>query len=540
MQTEFDYIIIGAGSAGCVLANRLSADPDISVALIEAGKRDTNPMIHMPIGYGKTTSEPGESWHYFSQPEPHINNRRMLLPRGKGLGGSSNINGMIYIRGQREDFDGWSQLGAIGWGWQDVHPYFRKSARHASGAREDFGDGPLWVEKAQFSDPTSDAMINAFNSIGVPRNDDFNGDDQWGAGYFDANIKDGKRWSAAMAYLRPAEKRSNLTIVTDAHVKEITFEGKRATGIIYHSKSGEHIVTAKRETILSAGAYHSPQLLQLSGIGAAEHLRSLGIGIRADNSQVGANLQDHIIPPLAWRVKPGVYSQNDELRAPKVIWNFMRYLITKKGPMTNPAAPVGAFVKSDPALEQPDIQFHCLPLTGDLEVASRGEKSKLSPHSGFTLGPYFLRPESRGTAMAASKDPFHTPAIIHNYLATAYDRKVTLKAIQIARQVAATQYLAPLIAEETDPGKEVQSDDELIAFAREYGMTGFHPVGTCRMGIDEDAVVDPQLRVNGVKCLRVVDASIMPRLISGNTHATTVMIAEKAADMILKDKQRSD
>lgn len=533
MQTEFDYIIIGAGSAGCVLANRLSAHPDISVTLIEAGKRDTNPLVHMPIGYGKTTSEPGESWHYFSQPEPHINNRKMLLPRGKGLGGSSNINGMIYIRGQREDYDGWSQLGAIGWGWQDVLPYFRKSTTHATGEQTHYDDGPLWVEKAQFRDPTSDAMIDAFNSMGVPRNDDFNGDDQWGVGYFDANIKGGKRWSAAMAYLRPAEKSGNLTILTDAHVKAITFDGKRATGAEYSDKSGDHAITAGRETILSAGAYHSPQLLQLSGIGPAEHLRSLGIGVLADRSQVGTNLQDHIIPPLAWRVKPGVYSQNDELRAPKVIWNFMRYLLTKKGPMTNPAAPVGAFVKSDPALERPDIQFHCLPITGDLEYSSRGEKPRLSPHPGFTLGPYFLRPESRGTSMAASSDPLQTPAIIHNYLDAAYDREVTLKAIKIARAVAATPHLEPLIAKETDPGEQTQSDDELLAFARQYGMTGFHPVGTCRMGIDEDAVADPQLRVKGVKGLRVVDASVMPRLVSGNTHAATVMIAEKASYMLL-------
>jgi len=393
-----------------------------------------------------------------------------------------------------------------------------------------------WVEPAQFRDPTSDAMIAAFKSIGVPENHNFNGPDQWGVGYFDANIKRGKRWSAAMAYLREAEKRANVTIITEAHTTKICCEGKRATGVEYNCKGATHIAKAKREVVLSAGAYHSPQILQLSGIGPSAHLKALGIDVLADRWEVGSNLQDHIIPPLAWRVKPGVYSQNDELRGSKAVWNFMRYLLQKKGPMTNPAAPVGAFVKSDPALDRPDIQFHCLPLTGDLEIAARGEKSQLNQHPGFTLGPYFLRPESRGTAMAASANPYDTPAITHNYLDAAYDRQVTLKAVKIARSVAATPELLPLIQEETDPGIEVQSDDELLAFARQYGMTGFHPAGTCRMGMDEHAVVDPQLKVKGAEGLRVVDASIMPRLISGNTHAATIMIAEKASDMIKSDQ----
>jgi len=530
---KFDYVIIGAGSAGCVLANRLSADPNISVALLEAGKRDTNFMIHMPMGYGKTNSEPGESWHYFSGAEPHLNNRKMLVPRGKGLGGSSNINGMIYIRGQQEDYNQWSQLGASGWSWQDVLPYFKRSATHALGREQFYDDGPLWVEPTGHRDSTSDAMIAAFGSIGVPQNDDFNGKDQWGAGYFDANIKGGKRFSAAMAYLRPVEKRSNLTILTDAHVCKVIIEDKRATGVAFIDKKGSQTITAHKEIILSAGTYQSPQILQLSGIGPAAHLQSLNIPLQANRRDVGAHLQDHIIPPMAWRVKPGIYSQNDELRMPKVLWNFMRYLLQKKGPMTNPAAPVGAFVKSDPALQQPDIQFHCLPLTGDLEIAARGEKSRLSPHPGLTLGPYFLRPESRGSSMAASPNPHDTPSIIHNYLDAAHDCAVTVKAMKIARTVASTDVLSQLIEKETDPGNDVQSDDEMLAFARQYGVTGYHPVGTCRMGSDADAVVDPKLKVNGVRSLRVVDASIMPRLISGNTHAATVMIAEKASAMIL-------
>ena len=531
---EFDYVIIGAGSAGCVLANRLSANPANRVALIEAGKRDTNFMIHMPIGYGKTTSEPGESWHYHSLPELHLNGRKMLVPRGKGLGGSSNINGMISIRGQAADYDGWSQLGAIGWGWADVLPYFKKSEAHEAGESEwHGGSGPLYIQAATERDPTSDAILRAFTQIGVPENSDFNGEDQWGVGYFHANIHKGKRWSAAMAYLRPAEKRVNLTVFTQAHARRILFTDGRATGVLFDDKTGAQTITAAREIILSAGAYQSPQLLQLSGIGPAAHIRALGLDVVADRAQVGANLQDHLIPPMAWRVKPGVFSYNKELAGPRLVWNVLRYLTTKRGPMTIPAAEIGAFVKSDLALDRPDIQFHCLPITGDLKAAARGEKSKLSDEPGFTLGPYFLRPESRGHAMAGSPDPYAPPAVLHNSLEAQEDQAVTVKALRIARAAVASPALAPLVIDETDPGASAQSDADLLAFARQYGMTGYHPVGTCRMGIDEAAVVDPQLRVKGVAALRVVDASVMPRLISGNTNATTIMIAEKAADMIL-------
>ena len=532
---KFDYIIIGAGSAGCVLANRLSANPSNSVALIEAGKKDSNFLIHMPRGYGKTATQPGESWHYFSEPEPFINDRRMLLPRGKGLGGSSNINGMIYIRGQAADYDTWSQLGATGWGWEDVLPYFRRSSQHASGDLDQYGEGPLWVEQTPETDATSDAMIAAFNEIGVPTNPDFNVVDQFGAGYFHTNIKDGKRWSAAKAYLHPVRARPNLQVFTEAHAEQIIFQGKKATGLRFRDRRGVREIKSSREVILSAGTYHSPQLLQLSGVGPAAHLKSLGIDIVADSANVGANLQDHLIPPMAWKMVKGTYSHNNELKAPKVFWHTLGYLLTKRGPMAGPAAEVGAFVKSDPALDRPDIQFHCLPISGDLDKAAAGEQSQLQPFAGLSLGPYFMRPESRGEAMAGSPDPHTPPAIVHNYLQAPEDQMVTVKAMKIARQVAATKALSGLILEETDPGKDAQSDAELLAFARQYGMTGYHPVGTCRMGSDDAAVVDPQLRVRGIEGLRVVDASVMPRLISGNTHATTVMIAEKASDMIQSD-----
>ncbi len=534
---EFDYVIVGAGSAGCVLANRLSANPQNRVALIEAGKRGSNFLIHMPRGYGKTTTQPGESWHYFSEPEPFIENHRMLLPRGKGLGGSSNINGMIYIRGQRADYDQWSQLGATGWGWQDVLPYFKSSTSHATETSEYYGLGPLWVEQTPEHDSTCDSIVEAFAEIGVPTNADFNGEEQFGAGYFHTNIKDGKRWSAAKAYLKPALKRSNLTVFTEAHAEKILFEGKRASGLQFRDRKGSQKIIAHREVILSAGAYHSPQLLQLSGIGPAEHLKSIGVDVVADSAEVGANLQDHLIPPMAWRLVEGAYSHNREFTAPKVVWHTLRYLITKRGPMAGPAAEVGAFVKSNPALDQPDIQFHCLPVSGDLDRAAAGEPSAPLPWPGLSLAPYFLRPESRGTAMAASSDSFAIPAIVHNYLQATEDWLVTVAAMKIARQVASAPSLAKLIVEETDPGASAQSDDELLAFARQFGVTGYHPVGTCRMGSDAAAVVDPKLCVNNINGLRVVDASVMPRLVSGNTHAATVMIAEKASDMILTKNQ---
>ena len=534
-RTEFDYIVIGAGSAGCVLANRLSSNPKHSVALIEAGKKDSNYLIHMPRGYGKTTTQPGESWHYFSEPEPFIENRRMLLPRGKGLGGSSNINGMIYIRGQRSDYDRWSQLGATGWGWDDVLPYFRRSNSHAMGESELYGNGPLWVEQTPEHDTTCDAIISAFDEIGVPTNPDFNGTEQFGAGYFHTNIKNGKRWSAAQAYLRPALKRTNLTVFTEAHAEKILLEGGRATGFQFRNKKESRSITANREVILSAGAYHSPQLLQLSGVGPVEHLQSIGVDVIVDRSDVGTNLQDHLIPPMAWRLVDGAYSHNREFMAPRVIWHTLRYLVSKRGPMAGPAAEVGAFVKSDPALEQPDIQFHCLPVSGDLDRAIAGEASEPLPWPGLSLAPYFLRPESRGTVKAATADPFATPSIVHNYLEAGEDQQVTVKAMKLARQVAAAPSLSDIIVEETNPGAGAQTDDELLAFARQYGVTGYHPVGTCRMGSDDNAVVDPQLRVRGVEKLRVIDASIMPRLISGNTHAATVMIAEKASDLILSE-----
>lgn len=375
-----DFVIVGGGSAGCVLANRLSADPANRVVLVEAGGSGDSFLVSMPAGYGKTTGAFGHSWHYHGSPEASIGGRRMLLPRGRGLGGSSNINGLLYVRGQQADYDTWSNLGAIGWGWNDVAPYFQRSETYASGADElRGGSGPLQVEEVSHRDPTNDAVLSAFAEIGVPPVRDYNGPDQFGAFYYQTTIHRGRRSSAADAFLRPAMKRPNLRVITGAECQRILFDGKRATGIEIRTRKGVERLSAAREVVLAAGAYHSPKLLMLSGIGPAAHLRAMGIDVLHDSAEVGANLQDHYILTMSWRLKPGSYSYNRELAGPRLLWNVLRYVATHKGPMTIPVAQTGAFVKSDPALDRPDIQFHCLPVTGDLDTASADGKQALSP-----------------------------------------------------------------------------------------------------------------------------------------------------------------
>jgi choline dehydrogenase len=531
---EADFVIIGGGSAGCVLANRLSTDPRNRVLLIEAGGDGKSFLTSMPAGYGKTANEFGHSWHYHGEPEPSIGNRRMLLPRGRGLGGSSNINGLLYVRGQQADFDRWSNLGAVGWGWNDVAHYFRMSETYAGGGNDLRGsDGPLKVEEATHRNPTNDSVLAAFQELGVPHSRDYNGPDQYGAFYYQTTVSEGRRCSAADAFLRPAMSRPNLQVITSAECRRILFEGKRAIGVEIQRPGHVESITVRREVILSAGAYHSPKLLMLAGIGPAEHLRDMGISVLHDGAEVGESLQDHYILTMGWRLRNGAYSYNSELGGGRLLLNVLRYVATRKGPMTIPAAQVGAFVKSDPALELPDIQFHCLPVTGDLDAAMAGEKSQLSPWPGLTLAPNVLRPESRGHVRLASPDPTAVPEIVHNWLAAEEDQRLSVRAMRMARELVAAPSLAALVESERWPGAECQSDDELIDYARRYGNTGYHPVGTCRMGIDEDAVLDPQLRVKGVTGLRVIDASVMPRLVSGNTNAATIMIGEKGADLIL-------
>ena len=529
-----DYVIVGGGSAGCVLANRLSANPATRVILIEAGGNGKSFLVSMPAGYGKTTGEFGHSWHYHSAPEPAIGDRRMLLPRGRGLGGSSNINGLLYVRGQQGDYDTWSNLGAIGWGWHDVAPYFRRSETYAAGSDTLRGDsGPLRVEEVSHRDPTNDAVLAAFGEIGVPQTADYNGPDQHGAFYYQTTISGGQRCSAADAYLRPVERRPNLQVIIGALCRRVLFDGNRAIGVEVETRRGVETIAAAREVVLSAGAYHSPKLLILSGIGPADHLRAHGIAVLRDSPQVGANLQDHFILTMSWRLRDGAYSYNQQLGGARLLWNVLRYAATRKGPMTIPVAQTGAFVKSDPVLDRPDIQFHCLPVTGDLDTATDDGKPTLSPYPGLTLGPNILRPESRGRLLLSSPDPAATPDIVHNYLQAEADQRLSLRAMRMARELVAAPSLAGLVAGETWPGAGCQTDDELLGYARQFGNTGYHPVGTCRMGSDDAAVLDPDLRVRGVAGLRVIDASIMPRLVSGNTNAPAIMIGEKGADLIL-------
>jgi len=532
----FDFVVVGAGSAGCVLANRLSADGRHSVALLEAGGKAGSFLIRMPIGYGKIAFEPGLSWHWSSAPEPGLGGRRVLLPRGKGLGGSSNINGLIYIRGQAADYDAWESAGATGWGWEAVKPWFLHSERSARGAGPHHSDaGLLRAGPAPRRDPTNDAIIEAFAATGTPRSDDFNTGDQWGCGYYDAIIEGGERWSAARAFLQPAEKRRNLRVLTGALARRVMLEGGRATAVEVDLPDGRAVLRARREVIVAAGAYQSPQLLQLSGIGDAAVLRALDIPVFVDRPAVGACLQDHYVIPMGFRVRPGVFSYNHELRGWPLLRNFLRYLLRREGPLTIPAAQSGAFVRSAADTPRPDLQYHCLPVTGDLEAAARGAKADLSAHPGLTIAPCVLRPESRGHVRIVSTDPAQPPQIVHGYLQEEADRRLTLRGMRLAREVAAAAPLAVLVDAEAEPGAAAQSDDALLDFARRVGSTGYHPVGTCRMGSDEAAVVDPQLRVRGVAGLRVADASVMPTLISGNTHAACVMVGERAADFALRD-----
>jgi choline dehydrogenase len=526
----FDYVVIGAGSAGCVLANRLTADGRHSVLLLEAGPPDRSPWIHLPIGYGKTMFHPRYNWRFETEPEAGMNNRRVYWPRGRGLGGSSSINGLICIRGQPEDYERWRQAGNSGWGWDEVLPYFKRSEHNARGASELHGaDGPLWASDIGEPHPLADAFIAGAGELGIARNDDFNARVQEGAGYYQLTTRNGLRASASTAYLRPARGRSNLAIETGAHVRRIEFEGRRARGVAYRQGGIEHQVRAAREVILSAGGLQSPQLLQLSGVGPAEVLQAHGVGVVHALPGVGANLQDHLQARIMFRCTRPI-TTNDDLRH----WHRrlaigMEWLLFRRGPLAIGINQAGLFARVMPESKTPDVQFHFGTLSADLAGA------KPHPFPGFTMSVCQLRPTSRGTVTIKSRDPFEAPAMKPNYLTTELDCATAVEGVKLARRIAASPSMQPFVAEEYRPGPETATDADLLEFVRNHGATIFHPVGTCKMGSDAAGVVDTRLRVHGLQGLRVVDASIMPTLVSGNTNWPTIMIAEKASDMIVED-----
>jgi choline dehydrogenase-like flavoprotein len=526
---EFDYIVVGAGSAGCVLANRLTASGKHSVLLLEAGPRDRNMWIHIPIGYGVLFRTPKVNWMYQTEPEPELGGRSVFQPRGKVLGGSSSINGLVYIRGQDADYDRWRQLGNVGWGYDDVLPYFKKAENQQRGADDYHGaGGPLAVSSPRQADPLCEAFIAAAEQTGIPRNADFNGARQEGAGYFQTTTRRGRRASTAVCYLNPARGRPNLRIETDAHAERLLFEGKRAVGVTYKRSGFARTARARKEVLLSLGAFNSPKLLQLSGVGPGELLRKFGIEVVQDNPGVGNSLQDHFQARIVMRSTRRTV--NDELNHPlRRALVGMRYAAFRTGPLTIAAGYAGAFFKTDARLATPDIQVHFIPFSTD----KMGEK--LHKFSGFTASVCQLRPESRGTLKIRSADPAVTPEIKINYLTTQTDRTANVEGLKILRKILNAPAMQPFVAEEIYPGTTCASDEELLKFCRDTGSTVYHPTSTCRMGSDPLAVVDQKLKVRGLDGLRVVDGSIMPDLVSGNTNAPIIMIAEKAAEMILAE-----
>jgi choline dehydrogenase len=527
-EESFDYVVVGAGSAGCVVAARLSG-AGYSVLLLEAGGPDSNPWIHIPLGYARLYANPSINWCYTSEPEPELNGRRLFQPRGKVLGGTGSINGMIYVRGQKEDFDGWRDLGCEGWGYDDVLPYFKKAEHQQRGpSKYHGGDGPLWVSDLPSKNELPAAFIEAARRNGDPLNDDFNGERQDGTGFVQVTTRKGRRWSTAAAYLRGTGPNEKLKVVMRALVKRVAVDGGRATGVVYETVGSEVVARARREVVLCAGAYNSPQLLQLSGIGPAEHLRAMGIPVVLDSPGVGSDLQDHFGIGLEYRcTKPVTVNDlyNNKIRGGL---ELLRYLLFRSGPFASNGNDANTFVRTDPAMKRVDMMITFM-------AWCTGEDLSPRPFSGFTILNEHIRPDSRGTVRLKTPDFRDPPAILFNFFKSESDRRAMVSSLKIARTLADTEPLKSYIEAEISPGPDCATDEDLIAHCRSSGLSLLHAAGSCRMGRDAGAVLDPRLRVRGIDRLRVVDASVMPTIVSGNTNASTIMIGEKGADMILQD-----
>jgi choline dehydrogenase len=524
---EADFVVIGAGSAGCAVAARLSEDPATRVVLLEAGGEDTNRWIHIPLGFGKTFADPSVNWCYETEPDPVAAGRRIFWPRGKVLGGSSSINGMVYIRGQAEDFDYWRQLGCTGWSFQDVLPLFKR-AEHQTRGRDEFHDtgGPLCVSDVTEHDPICEGFVASAMALGYPRNDDFNGARQEGVGYHQTTTRNGKRCSTAVGYLRPAQKRPNLQVLTHALTERVDIEGGRAVGVTFRQHGARRIVRATREVIVSAGAINSPQILMLSGIGPQDQLAAHGIPVVQNVAGVGKSLQDHYSAPVKLKCRLPITINDVMLSNLKKLKAGLDYYMFRRGALTVATAPAALFARTRPELASPDIKISMSPFSADRP------QDGLHRWSGFTMIAYQLRPESVGEITLKSADPAAAPALYPNYLATETDQRTLVDGLKICRRILAHERLAPFVASEFLPGPAVRTDAELLAHARHCGGTVFHPTSTCKMGVDAMAVVDPELRVRGIRGLRVADASIMPTVVSGNTNAASIMIGEKCADLV--------
>lgn len=532
----YDFLIIGAGSAGSVVAARLSENGRYNVLLLEAGPTDRNPWIHLPMGYSRLFTDSRYNWMYDSEPEAGLNGRTMYQPRGKVLGGSSSINGMMYVRGNARDFDDWAAQGCTGWAYDDVLPYFRKSEDQSRGANTWHGvGGPLKVSDQSFDHELPNALVAAARQAGLKDNPDFNGAEQDGFGYYQMNIFRGRRWSTARGYLAPARRRRNLRIVTGAAVRKIVVENGRATGVVFRQGGRLWRVTAG-ETILSAGTIASPQLLMVSGIGPAAHLAEQGVHCIHDLPGVGANLQDHTCIQLMFRCTRPITINDVANSFVRKVALGLQYAFTRTGYLAETGIYVGGFARSDATQDRPDVQM----AMAAWSVAERTNTgARPHPFSGFSFSPEHVNPDARGSVTLRSPDPVQSPRIAFNFFQTDYDIRAMTFGIRLVRRISEQPAMQPYVACELQPGRDVQSDAEIIDFIRQKGGSDIHAVGTCRMGTGEGAVVDPRLRLHGIRGLRVVDASVMPRVVRGNTHAATVMIGEKAADMILEDWQQA-